>query len=109
MTVSTVVNHEQYDGNGTTTSFPYRFRVLKSEHMVVTVSDPEGRLSTLTLGMDYDLSGVGMVNGGNVILKSLYKMAGKFLSIVTCRLFRKLTSEIRGGSLPKHMKMHLTI
>lgn len=70
MTVSTVVNHEQYDGNGTTTSFPYRFRVLKSEHMVVTVSDPEGRLSTLTLGMDYDLSGVGMVNGGNVILKS---------------------------------------
>ncbi|WP_210487235.1 hypothetical protein [Pantoea ananatis] len=70
MTVSTVVNHEQYDGNGTTTSFPYRFRILKSSHMVVTVSDPDGVLSVLTLGTDYDISGVGQVSGGSVILKS---------------------------------------
>ncbi|QIE96866.1 hypothetical protein G5574_07805 [Pantoea stewartii] len=70
MTVSTVVNHEQYDGNGTTTTFPYRFRILKSSHMVVTVSDSDGVLSVLTLGTDYDISGVGQVSGGSVILKS---------------------------------------
>lgn len=69
MTVSTVVNHEQYDGNGTTTTFPYRFRILKSSHMVVTVSDPDGIISTLKLGTDYDISGIGQVSGGNVILK----------------------------------------
>lgn len=70
MTVSTVVNHEQYDGNGTTTVFPYRFRILKSSHMVVTVSDPDGVLTTLVLGTDYDITGVGLVSGGNVELKN---------------------------------------
>ncbi|WP_313698126.1 glycosyl hydrolase family 28-related protein [Pantoea sp.] len=70
MTVSTVVNHEQYQGNGTTTVFPYRFRILKSSHMVVTVSDKQGVLKTLTLGTDYTITGVGLVAGGNVVLSS---------------------------------------
>lgn len=70
MTVSTVVNHEQYEGNGTTTVFPFRFRILKSSHMVVTVSDKEGVLKTLTLGTDYTITGVGFVAGGNVVLTS---------------------------------------
>lgn len=70
MTVSSVVNHEQYQGNGTTTVFPYRFRILKSSHMVVTVSDKLGVLKTLTLGTDYTITGVGLVAGGNVVLSS---------------------------------------
>lgn len=70
MTVSTVVNHEQYEGNGTTTVFPFRFRILKSSHMVVTVSDAEGVLKTLTLGTDYNITGVGLVTGGSVVLQS---------------------------------------
>lgn len=70
MTVSTVVNHEQYDGNGTTTVFPYRFRILKDSHMIVTVSDLDGVLSTLVLGTDYTITGVGLVNGGAVVLNT---------------------------------------
>ena len=68
MTVSTVVNHEQYEGNGTTKVFPYRFRILKDSHMVVTVIDIAGNLTTLSLGTDYTISGVGQVSGGNVTL-----------------------------------------
>lgn len=70
MTVSTEVNHEQYTGNGTTTVFPYRFRILKDSHMAVTVSDLNGVLSTLTLGTDYSITGTGLVTGGDVILTS---------------------------------------
>ncbi|EJL90279.1 hypothetical protein [Pantoea sp. GM01] len=70
MTVSTVVNHEQYDGNGTTTVFPYRFRILKDSHMVVTASNPDGLLTTLVLGTDYTITGVGLVSGGSVVLNS---------------------------------------
>lgn len=69
MTVSTVINREQYEGNGVTTVYPYRFRILKDSHMVVTVVDPEGNLKTLSLGTDYDLKGVGLVDGGRVELK----------------------------------------
>lgn len=68
MTVSTEVNHEQYTGNGTTTVFPYRFRVLKDSHMVVTVSDLNGVLSTLALGTDYSITGTGLLTGGDVVL-----------------------------------------
>ncbi|WP_210515189.1 glycosyl hydrolase family 28-related protein [Pantoea ananatis] len=70
MTVSTIVNHEQYEGNGTATTFPYRFRVLKDSHMIVTVSDLSGNLIVLRQGVDYDITGVGNVSGGSVILRS---------------------------------------
>ncbi|MGC0818515.1 hypothetical protein WKH08_09720 [Pantoea agglomerans] len=73
MTVSTVVNHEQYDGNGITTVFPYRFRILTSSHMVVTTSDPDGNISVLVEGTGYTVTGVGLVNGGNVELKAPLK------------------------------------
>jgi len=69
MTVSTVVNHEQYDGNGITTVFPYRFRILTSSHMVVTTSDPDGNIEVMVEGTGYTVTGVGLVNGGNVVLK----------------------------------------
>lgn len=68
MTVSTVINREQYTGNGTTADFPFRFRLLKDSHMVVTVSDRDGNISTLTLGTDYTISGTGLVRGGSVTL-----------------------------------------
>lgn len=70
MTVSTVVNHEQYDGNGVTTVFPYRFRILRSSHMVVTLSDASGVIKTLIQGSDYSITGVGLVTGGNVVLSA---------------------------------------
>ncbi|EFM18627.1 hypothetical protein [Pantoea sp. aB] len=70
MTVSTVINHEQYTGNGVTTAFPFRFRILKSSHMVVTVSDTDGNLTTLINGSDYTVKGVGLVEGGTVNLSS---------------------------------------
>lgn len=73
MTVSTVINHEQYDGNGITTVFPYRFRILTSSHMVVTTSDPDGNISVLVEGTGYTVTGVGLVNGGNVELKAPLK------------------------------------
>lgn len=69
MTVSTVVNHEQYVGNGVTSVFPYRFRILKSNHMAVTVSDTAGVIKTLISGTDYNITGVGLVTGGNVELQ----------------------------------------
>ncbi|MGL3999858.1 hypothetical protein ACR3LR_08565 [Pantoea eucalypti] len=70
MTVSTEVNHEQYVGNGVTTVFPYRFRILKSSHMLVTVSDSAGVIKILTAGTDYSITGTGLVSGGSVTLNS---------------------------------------
>lgn len=70
MTVSTELSHEEYTGNGVTTDFDFRFRILKAEHLVVSVADQDGTERILTNGTDYTLRGVGSYRGGKVILKT---------------------------------------
>ena len=68
MTVSTVVDHNDYVGNGVTTSFPYTFRIFKKTDLVVTVIDLNENLTVLTLDSDYTVTNAGSYTGGNVIL-----------------------------------------
>lgn len=68
MTVSTEVNHNEYTGNGVTTTFPYAFRIFQASDLLVTTSDTNGTLRTLTLNTEYTVSGVGSYSGGTVIL-----------------------------------------
>lgn len=68
MTVSTEVDHNEYTGNGVTTSFPYTFRVFKESDLVVQVVDLNENITVLVLDTDYIVTGAGGYNGGNVIL-----------------------------------------
>ncbi|CNE70467.1 glycosyl hydrolase family 28-related protein [Yersinia kristensenii] len=68
MTVSTEINHEEYVGNGVTSVFPYRFRILKASNMVVVSIAPNGTETTLILNTGFTVSGVGSYAGGNVTL-----------------------------------------
>ena len=68
MTVSTEVDHNDYIGNGVTTSFPYTFRVFNKSDLVVTVVDLDENLTVLTPDTDYTVTGAGGYTGGNVTL-----------------------------------------
>ncbi|EPE4761731.1 hypothetical protein ACTD35_001543 [Escherichia coli] len=68
MTVSTEVDHNEYTGNGVTTSFPYTFRVFNESDLVVQVVDLDENIAVLALDADYTVTGAGGYNGGNVIL-----------------------------------------
>ncbi|WP_313112559.1 phage tail protein [Pseudescherichia sp.] len=68
MTVSTEVNENTYTGNGTTTVFPYQFRIFSKSDLVVQVIDLNENVTTLTLDTDYTVSGAGGYRGGNVTL-----------------------------------------
>lgn len=61
MAVQTTTNRITHTGNGTTTVFPYNFRVLAADHLKVYVSEV-----LLVLGTDYTLSGIGNSSGGSV-------------------------------------------
>lgn len=67
MTVASEINHNQYVGNGVTTSFDYQFRVFKASHLQVQTSNLDGGLTMLVLNTDYTVTGVGSV-GGKVVL-----------------------------------------
>lgn len=70
MTVSTEVDHNDYTGNGTTTDFPYQFRIFKKSDLLVTTSDPDENQSTLVLDTDYSVSGAGGYFGGSITLNN---------------------------------------
>lgn len=68
MTVSTEFDHNEYTGNGVTTSFPYTFRIFQKSDLVVQVVDLDENITVLALDTDYTVTGAGGYNGGNVIL-----------------------------------------
>ena len=68
MTVSTVVDHNDYTGNGVTTSFPYTFRIFKKTDLAVSVVDLSENITVLVLDTDYTVTNAGVYNGGNVVL-----------------------------------------
>ncbi|HFI2296852.1 TPA: tail fiber domain-containing protein [Escherichia coli] len=70
MTVSTEVSHNEYTGNGVTTTFPYTFRILKKTDLVVQTLDTNGNITTLVIDTNYTVTGAGSYGGGNIILPS---------------------------------------
>ncbi|EPF0249480.1 hypothetical protein ACSN43_001924 [Escherichia coli] len=68
MTVSTEVDHNEYTGNGVTTTFPYTFRIFQKSDLVVQVVDLDENIAVLALDTDYAVTGAGGYSGGNVIL-----------------------------------------
>ncbi|HGY4928472.1 TPA: hypothetical protein ACNVCI_001206 [Citrobacter braakii] len=70
MTVSTEVDHNDYTGNGVTTSFPYTFRIFKKSDLVVQVVDLNENITELILDTDYTVTGAGGYTGGNVVLSA---------------------------------------
>ncbi|EON5964097.1 hypothetical protein ACNDRY_000741 [Escherichia coli] len=70
MTVSTVVDHNDYTGNGVTTSFPYTFRIFKKTDLTVSVIDLSENITVLVLDTDYTVTNAGGYNGGSVVLTS---------------------------------------
>lgn len=70
MTVSTEVDHNDYTGNGVTTTFPYTFRVFLKTDLMVQVADLNENIRTLALDTDYYVTGAGTYSGGSVVLTS---------------------------------------
>ncbi|HHS9706489.1 TPA: hypothetical protein ACTW9I_000678 [Raoultella planticola] len=70
MTVSTEVDHNDYTGNGVTTSFPYTFRIFQKTDLMVQVVDLSENISVLVLDTDYSVTGAGTYSGGSVVLST---------------------------------------
>jgi hypothetical protein len=68
MTVSSENYKDPYAGNGSTTVFPYTFRILAQSHILVQLKvNSTGVVTDQTLTTHYTVSGVGAV-GGNVTM-----------------------------------------
>lgn len=75
MTVSSAVNRTTVSGNGSATTFAFSFKIISSSHLVVIRSTAAGVDTTLTLGSDYSVTGVGSESGGSIT----YPLSGSAL------------------------------
>lgn len=68
MTVPSTTNRNDYTGNGAADTFDYTFRIFAEGDLLVTVRDLAGTETTLELGTDYTVDGVGSYSGGSITL-----------------------------------------
>lgn len=117
MTVNTISSIAEFDTNGVTTNYPFYFKFMANEDLVVTYVDPLGVSSTLTLGTGYTVNGAGNDDGGSVVTttalagpgqlvvsremaafqQTSLRNQGKFLAETHEDVFDKLTMLIQQG------------
>lgn len=68
MTISNVVERNDYLCNGICSSFSYTFQIFQKTDLFVSVVDPNGITTELVLDTDYSVTNVGGHTGGTVVL-----------------------------------------
>lgn len=66
MTVSSTSSRVVYNGDGSTTSWPFAFKITDSSAIVVVYTDGNGTSTTLNYGSQYTATGFGLDAGGSV-------------------------------------------
>lgn len=79
MTVNTIGSIAEFDTNGVTTSYPFYFKFLVNEDLVVTYINQFGISSVLTLGSQYSVNGAGSDTGGSVVTDGALAGPGKLI------------------------------
>ncbi len=86
MTVSSTSSRVVYDGNGSTTTFPFGFKVQQAADLVVVYTDATGTDFTLS-GTQYGATGFGVDAGGTVT----YPLSGSPIAPgTTLTIYRKV-------------------
>jgi hypothetical protein len=68
MTVSSSINRVSYAGNGSTTVFPYTYKIFEQDDLTVILRAANGTETVQTITSQYTVSGVGNAGGGNVTM-----------------------------------------
>lgn len=68
MTLLTTTDRVTYPGNGVAFAFAYPFKIFEATDLAVIDTDADGVAVTLTLNVDYSVTGVGNSGGGQINL-----------------------------------------
>ncbi|WP_044271508.1 hypothetical protein [Pseudomonas fluorescens] len=99
MTVSTIDSVAEFDTNGVTTNYPFYFKFLASEDLVVTYISPEGASTVLTLGTHYTVNGAGNDQGGSIVTTSALAGPGQLIVSREMEAFQQTSLRNQGKFL----------
>ncbi|WP_339452009.1 hypothetical protein [Pseudomonas sp. JAI120] len=99
MTVNTISSVAEFETNGVTTNYPFYFKFLANEDLVVTYVDPLGVSSTLTLGTHYSVNGAGNDQGGSIVTTSALAGPGQLVVSREMEAFQQTSLRNQGKFL----------
>lgn len=79
MTVPTLNSVAEFATNGVTTNYPFFFKFLANEDLVVTYVNPLGVSAVLTFGLQYTVNGAGDEDGGSVVTTTALAGPGQLI------------------------------
>lgn len=68
MTVTTTLDRQYFDGDGSNKVFPFNFRFFTNDQIYVSLIEPDGTITPLNLTTNYTLSGALLAGGGTVTM-----------------------------------------
>ena len=81
MALPSASSRNDYLGNNTTPTYSYTFRIFQDSDLLVVEKDTDDVETTLVLGVDYTVTGVGDLSGGDVTLTAGNLATGNTLTI----------------------------
>jgi len=100
MTVSSDVTSVTHDGDGTTLTFSFPFKILAAADLRVTIRSVTGSEVVLTLGLHYSVAGVGDPAGGTITLLAAAPLATDAAIIERVRNYLQETVFPEGSGFP---------
>ena len=99
MTVSTLNSIAEFVTNGVTTNFPFFFKFLANEDLVVTYVSPLGVSTQLTLGTNYIVNGAGSDVGGSIVTSAALPGPGQLVVARVMDAFQQTSLRNQGKFL----------
>ncbi|WP_223513996.1 hypothetical protein [Pseudomonas sp. GL-R-26] len=99
MTVSTLNSIAEFDTNGVTTNFPFFFKFLVNEDLVVTYVSPLGVSTPLILGTNYTVNGAGSDVGGSIVTSAALPGPGQLVVARVMDAFQQTSLRNQGKFL----------
>ncbi|KRP74827.1 hypothetical protein TX23_01160 [Pseudomonas paralactis] len=99
MTVSTIGSIAEFDTNGVTTNYPFYFKFLANEDLIVTYIDPAGTSTVLTLGTHYTVNGAGNDLGGSIVTTTALAGPGQLVVAREMEAFQQTSLRNQGKFL----------
>ena len=96
MTVPTLNSVAEFATNGVTTNFPFFFKFLANEDLVVTYISPAGVSTTLTLGTQYTVNGAGDDDGGSIVTSTALAGPGQLIVSREMQAFQQTSLRNQG-------------
>lgn len=99
MTVNSIDSTAEFVTNGVTTNYPFFFKFLANEDLVVTYVDPLGVSSILTFGTQYTVNGVGNDSGGSIVTSTALAGPGQLVVSREMEAFQQTSLRNQGKFL----------